>query len=86
LPVIADPGSATFIAAKWINVPDGFIMPVDMNYNDGEAPVRLAVSTKTTLFKLEKRVPGNQLICNRRLSYFQTKRDNSLLKEIALNP
>ena len=80
--ITTDPETATFIAAKWINVPEGFIMPVDLNYTDGEAPFILEVSAEITLFKLEKRTPGNQLIWNRRLSYFQTKTDESLLNEV----
>jgi len=86
VPVITDPGSATFIAAKWKNVPEDFIMPVDMNYNDGDTTVILQVSTKAALFKLEKRTSGKQGICNKRLSYFKTLTDNSLLKEIPLSP
>jgi aminopeptidase N len=86
VPIITDPGSATFIAAKWKNVPEDFIMPVEMNYNDGDAPVILEVSTKAALFKLEERTSGKQWICNKRLSYFQTITDKSLLKEITLSP
>ena len=86
VPVITDPESATFLAAKWINVPEGFIMPVEMYCNDSEVPAIFEVSTRATLFSLGKSVSCNQWICNKRLSYFKTKTDNSLLKEITLRP
>ena len=91
VPVVTDSGSATYIAARWINVPEGFIMPVDMNYSDGETQVILEVSAKASLFKLfdmapitkwRHMEPGNKWICNKRFSYFQTITDESLLNEV----
>ncbi|HBH85825.1 MAG: hypothetical protein A2X05_00370 [Bacteroidetes bacterium GWE2_41_25] len=81
-PVNSDSKNATFIAARWINVPDGFTMPIEMNCNDSEAPAIFEVSTNATLFSLKNSVSCNQWICNKRLSYFKTITDKNLLKEI----
>jgi len=71
-----------FIAAKWINVPEGFSMPVSINCKDNESSEIFEVSTKPAMFFLKMNVPCNKLTCNKRLSYFDSVTDKRLLKEI----
>lgn len=71
-----------FVAAKWINVPEGFIMPVTMYCKDGESSATIEVSTKPTLFYLYNMTSCKQLICNKNLSYFNSHKDISVLREV----
>jgi len=81
-PIMTNPENARFIAAKWVNVQEGFTMPIDMNCDNSEAHSIFEVSTKATLFYLEESVSGNMWICNKRLSYFKIETDRNLLNQL----
>jgi aminopeptidase N len=72
-PVISIPEKATFIIAKWTNVPDGFTMPIDINCKENNGSAIFDVSTKATGFNLDKPEGCNHLILNGRLSYYNTE-------------
>ena len=76
---------APFVVAKWTNVPAGFSMPVRLDFKNGNPPVTIEVTTTPTQFYLKDMSSSNQLICNKRLSYFSTVTDKSVLEEISLN-
>jgi len=76
---------APFVVAKWTNVPEGFSMPVRMDFKNGNAPVTIEVTTKPTRFYFKDISSCNQLICNKRLSYFSEVTDKSILEEFNLN-
>jgi len=69
------------IAAKWMNVPDGFSMPVDFYCKEENVSVRIEVTTKPTLFYLEDLTACSKLICNKKLSYFDAVTDVSVIAE-----
>ena len=79
------PIGAPFVVAKWTNVPAGFSMPVRLDFKNGNPPVTIEVTTTPTQFYLKDMSSSNQLICNKRLSYFSTVTDKSVLEEISLN-
>ncbi|MFH0841988.1 MAG: M1 family metallopeptidase [Bacteroidota bacterium] len=70
-----------FVAAKWMNVPEGFTMPVSMYCKEGEISATIDVSTKPTLFYLNNMTSCRHLTCNKNLSYFNARKDISVLKE-----
>jgi hypothetical protein len=69
------------VAAKWLNVPDGFSMPVEFYCKDENVSVRIEVTTKPALFYFEDITTCSKLICNKRLSYFDAVTDISVLAE-----
>ena len=69
------------IAAKWLNVPVGFSMPVEFYCKEENISVRIEVTTKPTLFYFDEMTACSKLICNRRLSYFDAVKDISVLAE-----
>jgi hypothetical protein len=71
-----------FVAAKWINVPEGFSMPVTLDCTDGDVSVTIEVTTKPTLFYLNNMTSCNELICNKRFSYFDEGTDIGVLVEV----
>ena len=71
-----------FVAAKWMNVPEGFSMPVTLDCKGGSASETIDVTTKPTIFFLKDMPSCYQLSCNRKLSYFRTKSDIGVLKEV----
>ena len=70
-----------FVVAKWTNVPEGFSMPVRLDCKDGNASVTIEVTTNPILFYLKEMTSCDQLICNKRLSYFRAVTDKSVLEE-----
>jgi len=71
-----------FVVAKWTNVPEGFSMPVRFDCKDDNATVTIEVTTYPILFYLKDMTSCNQLICNKRLSYYKAVTDKSILEEI----
>jgi hypothetical protein len=73
-----------FVVAKWTNVPEGFSMPVRFDCKDGDGSAMIEVTTKPILFYLKDMTSCNQLICNKRLSYFDSVTDKSVLEEVEI--
>lgn len=69
------------VAAKWLNVPEGFSMPVEFYCKEENVSARIEVTTKPTLFYLEDMTACSKLICNKKLSYFDAVTDISVLAE-----
>ena len=69
------------IAAKWLNVPDGFSMPAEFYCKEENVTVRIEVTTKPTLFYVGNMTACSKLICNKRLSYFDAVTGTSVLAE-----
>jgi hypothetical protein len=69
------------VAAKWLNAPEGFSMPVELYCKEENVSVRIEVTTKPTLFYLEDMTACGKLICNKRLSYFDAVTDIGVLTE-----
>jgi aminopeptidase N len=69
------------IAAKWTGVPEGFSMPVDLFCKEAGLTVRVEVTTTPSLFRDERLITCKRLACNRRLSYFDSVLDRSVLEE-----
>ena len=69
------------IAAKWLNAPEGFSMPVEFYCKEENVTVRIEVTTKPTLFYFEDMTGCGKLICNKRLSYFDAVTDIGVLAE-----
>ena len=80
-PATADKRVVPVIAAKWLNVPEGFSMPVEFYCKEENVSVRIDVTTKPALFYFENITVCNKLICNKRLSYFDAVTDISVLTE-----
>ena len=59
-----------FVAAKWINVPEGFSMPVTLNCKDSKISETINVSTDAKYYYLKKFNSCDQLSCNLKRSYF----------------
>jgi aminopeptidase N len=70
-----------FVAAKWINVPEGFSMPVTFDCSKGKASATIEVSAEPTIFYLKNMSLCNELICNRKCSYFDSQIAKSVLTE-----
>jgi aminopeptidase N len=73
--------SQPFIVVKWINVPDGFAMPVIINGANCNFSKTIEVSTKPSLFYLDLRPDCNQLNCNKNRSYFDVISGPGVLTE-----
>ena len=73
-----------FVVAKWTNVPEDFSMPVRLDCKDGDASVAIEVTTNPILFYLKDMTSCNQLICNKRLSYYRAVTDKSVLEEFKI--
>jgi aminopeptidase N len=71
-----------FVAAKWINVPEGFTMPVTLTCKDSKKSETIQVTTKASLCYLKKLSSCDQLSCNLRHSYFTAKSAPEILSEI----
>ncbi len=69
------------IAAKWLNAPDGFSMPVELYCKEENVSFRIEVTTKPTLFYFEDMTGCGKLICNKKLSYCDAVTDISVLAE-----
>jgi aminopeptidase N len=73
--------SVPFVAAKWINVPDGFSMPVTLNCKDSNISETINVTTGAKFFYLRKFSSCDQLSCNLRRSYFTAESGPEILSE-----
>lgn len=69
------------IAAKWMGVPEDFSMPVDLFCKETGVTVRIEVTTTPSLFRDERLIKCKKPTCNRRLSYFDSVLDRSVLDE-----
>jgi aminopeptidase N len=69
------------IAAKWTGVPEGFSIPVDFFCRETGVTFRMEVTTAPSLLRDERLNGCKRLICNKRLSYFDSVPDRSLLDE-----
>ena len=70
-----------FVVAKWVNVPEGFSMPVTLDCKDVNTSLTIEVTTKPAVFFLKNMTSCYSLLCNKRLSYFEVVKDDSILKE-----
>jgi hypothetical protein len=75
-----------FIAAKWVNVPEGFSMPVTLTCNDSNLSETIDVTTDAKLFYLKKSGSCAQLSCNAKRSYFTADIDPDILYEAEPQP
>jgi aminopeptidase N len=75
--------SVPFVAAKWVNVPEGFCMPVTLNCRDSITSETIDVTTRVRLFYLKKFGSCDQLSCNIKRSYFTTETGPEVLSEAA---
>jgi aminopeptidase N len=70
-----------FAAAKWINVPEGFSMPVTIDCTEGGFSETLEVTTNPEVFYLKSLKSCSAVICNKHQSYFDEGIDAGVLKE-----
>jgi aminopeptidase N len=70
-----------FVVAKWINVPEGFSMPLTLECEKNKISVTIEVTTKPAIFFLKDMKPCSELIYNKKLSYFDEGIDIGILKE-----
>jgi aminopeptidase N len=77
----AEGKAVSVVAAKWLNAPEGFSMPVEFYCKEENVSVRMEVTTKPTLFYTEEITGCSKLICNKRLSYFDAITDISVLAD-----
>jgi len=73
--------SIPFVAAKWINVPEGFSMPVTLDCVGRNVSATIEVTEKPTIFYLKDFGECDQVSCNRRRSYFNVESKESVLSE-----
>jgi aminopeptidase N len=74
--------SVPFVAAKWINVPEGFSMPVTLNCKDSNVAETINVNTGAKLYYLKKFSSCDQLSCNVKRSYFTAESGPEILTEV----
>jgi len=70
-----------FVVAKWINVPEGFSMPVTLEGSDCKGSVTIDVTTKPAFFYLKNLSECKYLICNKKSSYFDSLTGEGVLIE-----
>ena len=70
-----------FVAAKWTNVPEGFIMPVTLSCKDSGKSETIEVTTKAKLFYINGFESCSQLSCNNKRSYFGAESGSDVLSE-----
>ncbi len=73
--------SVPFVAAKWVNVPDGFEMPVTLTCKKSNSSDVINVTTSAKLFFLKRSVSCEQLSCNEKRSYFVAESSPEILRE-----
>jgi aminopeptidase N len=74
--------SVPFVAVKWINVPEGFIMPVTLSCTDSGNAVTIEVTTSARLHYLKNFRSCDQLSCNKERSYFTAETGPDILSEV----
>jgi hypothetical protein len=70
-----------FVVAKWINVPEGFSMPVTLDCKDTGMSEIIKVSTDAEYHFLKNFSSCDQLSCNLRRSYFTAETGDEILTE-----
>lgn len=70
-----------FVVAKWVNVPEGFNMPVTLEGHDCKWSAAIAVTTKPSLFWLGDMPDCQQISCNRKRSYYDVVNGPEVFKE-----
>ena len=70
-----------FVVAKWINVPEGFSMPVTLSCKDSGISEIIKVSTDAQYYYLKKFNSCDQLSSNLRRSYFTAESGPEILSE-----
>jgi aminopeptidase N len=70
-----------FAVARWINVPEGFSMPVTIDCSEGGDSETIQVTTSPEVFYLRGLKTCSAVICNKRQSYFGDAIDPGVLKE-----
>ena len=73
--------SESFVAAEWINVPDGFSMPVTLTCRKSGLSETIDVTTHPRIFRLNKFKTCDQLSCNVRHSYFTAVGGKDILND-----
>jgi aminopeptidase N len=71
-----------FVAAKWIDVPEGFSMPVTLNCKDSGMSETIIVTTSVKVFFLKKIGSCDELSCNMKRSYFKAESGPEILSEV----
>jgi hypothetical protein len=70
-----------FVAAKWIDVPQGFSMPVTLSCKDSGISQTINVTTGARLFFLKKFSSCSELMCNMKRSYFTAVTGSDIISE-----
>ena len=70
-----------FVVAKWINVPEGFSMPVTLSCKDSGMSEIIKVTTDAKYYYLKKFNSCDQLSCNLKRSYFMAESGSEILSE-----
>jgi len=78
--------SVPYVAAKWIDVPEGFNMPVTLNCRDSNRSETINVTTGAKLFYLKKFSSCDELSCNLKRSYFTAESGPEILSEVKSKP
>jgi aminopeptidase N len=73
--------SVPFVAAKWLNVPKGFSMPVTLTCKDSDISEIIDVTTRARIYNLRHFSTCDRLQCNRNRSYFTAITGADLLPE-----
>lgn len=73
--------SGPFVAAKWINVPAGFSMPVTLTCSGSKISETINVTDRARLYFLKKFKACEQLSCNLKRSYFTSITGDRVLSE-----
>jgi hypothetical protein len=75
-----------FVAAKWINVPEGFSMPVTLSCRTSDRSETIEVSTSAKLYYLKRFSSCDELSCNEKRSYFTAETGAEILSEAEPQP
>jgi aminopeptidase N len=70
-----------FVAAKWINVPEGFSMPVTLTCRNSGVSQTINVTAEAKLFFVKRFSSCDELMCNMKRSYFTAVTGSDILKE-----
>ncbi len=73
--------SVPFVAAKWVNVPDGFSMPVTLKCQNSDLAETVNVTTGAKIFYLKKFSYCDKLSCNAKRSYFTAEISAEIFSE-----
>jgi aminopeptidase N len=73
--------SVPFVAARWLNVPDGFTMPVTLTCKESGVTEIINVTTSARIYYLRHFSSCDRLQCNGNRSYFTAVTGADLLQE-----